>query len=90
MKLIKVTEVTYEALGRVTVTYTDSTDLEYIRSVVQLIIPTAHVELKHLRQTQVTASEYKDNNLSHIEAWYKKIQSDYPENYDPFNPLEVT
>ena len=88
MRTIKATQVTYEALGRVNVTYTESTDPKHIESVVKTITPTA--KIRQLRQAQITTSEYKENNLSHIEAWYKKIQSDYPENYDPFNPLEVT
>lgn len=82
MKQISVTQVTYEALGKQNITYTDSNDLHYITGVVQMIVETAKVV--DLRQTQITTSEYKENNLSHIESWYKQIESSYPEDYDPF------
>lgn len=72
MKATKVTQVTYEALGRVHVTYTTFFDMAYIESVVKLIDETARVT--DLKNAVIDSAVYKKNNLGHIKERYKKIQ----------------
>jgi len=72
---MKATEVTYEALGKQYVTYTELFDPLKILEIVRLITDTAHVSCT--RQVKIEESIYKDNNLSHVEAWYTNIQSGF-------------
>ena len=83
MKNMKVTRVTYEALGKSYVTYTESKDPHYIIGVVKMIIETAHVS--ETKQVTISKSEFKDNNLSHVEAWYKGIGQRFYENTENYH-----
>lgn len=66
-----VQQITYEALGKVHMTYTDMTSLNDILGCVQLITSTARIrDMKHVT---VSKSEYDDNNMDHIKLWYDKI-----------------
>ena len=71
---IKATQVTYEALGRVHVTYTTFFDIDYIQNVVKLIDETARVT--DLKNAVIDSAIYKKNNLSHIKDRYKEIEQD--------------
>jgi hypothetical protein len=69
---IKCTQITYEALGRVQVTYSESLDMEYILGVVHLIADTARVT--DFKNVTVDKAIYKENNLDQIKEWYERIK----------------
>ena len=69
---IKCAQITYEALGRVQVTYSESSDIVYILGVVRLIADTAHVT--DLRNATIPKTVYKENNLGDIEKWYESVK----------------
>lgn len=72
MVQIKATQITYEALGRVQVTYTDNFDMDYIHATIGLIADTARVT--DLKNVTVDKAVYKENNLEQIKDWYEKIK----------------
>jgi len=69
---IKCTQITYEALGRVQVTYSECSDIVYILDIIRLIADTAHVS--DLRNVVIDKAVYKENNLGDIEKWYEKVK----------------
>lgn len=69
---IKCTQVTYEALGRVNVTFTENFDMDYISSVVRLISDTARVT--DVKNVTIDSAVLKDNNLEQVREWYERIK----------------
>ena len=61
---IKATQVTYEALGRVQVTYTDNFDMGYIQATIRLIADTARIV--DFKNVTLNKTVYKKNNLEKI------------------------
>ena len=72
MVQIKATQVTYEALGRVQVTYTDNFDMDYIQATIGLIADTARVT--DLKNVTVDKAIYTENNLEKIEKWHESVK----------------
>jgi len=72
MVQIKCTQITYEALGRVQVTYSESLDMEYILNVIRSIADTARIT--NFKSVVIDKSIYKENNIAQIEDWYNRIK----------------
>lgn len=69
---IKATQITYEALGSVHVTYTTFFDMDYIQNTIGLIADTARVT--DFKNVTVDKAVYKKNNLEKIKKWHERIK----------------
>lgn len=71
MKQLEVQQITYEAFGKVHITYTDMVELVDILSCIEMITNTA--KLRDMKHVTISKSEYDENNMNHIKEWYQKI-----------------
>ena len=80
MKQIKQTKVTFEVFGKIQEVYTDSTDLEWIESVINQISPTAHI--RQFENAVVTPEIAQSKSIESLINWNQWIVENHSTNQE--------
>jgi hypothetical protein len=72
MIIHKATKITFEALGKEHVVYTDHQDHDYIQEQVHQICPTAFVN--NICTDVISKEEFLSNNLENLVQWNLKLK----------------